>query len=198
MKQYRRLALAAFLAILTLPLLAQNTKWVADPAHTRMGFAVTHMVITEVEGKFDKFTVEVYSDKPDFSDARAIVTIDATSINTGNEKRDNHLRSADFFDVAKYPTIKFVSKKIQRVGKNQYKMTGDLTIKNVTKEVTLDVQFRGSVQDPWGNTRAGFKVTGEINRQDFGVSWNKTLDQGGLVVGNTVKLDIDLELIKQK
>ncbi len=198
MKQYRSFTLAAFLFLLALPLFAQKTKWVADPAHSRIGFTVTHMVITEVEGKFDKFTVEVYSDKPDFSDARAIVTIDVNSINTGNAKRDNHLRSPDFFDAAKYPTIKFVSKKMQRVGKNRYKLIGDLTIRNVTKEVALDVEFRGTVRDPWGNTRAGFKVSGEINRQDFGVSWNKTLDQGGLVVGNTVKLDIDLELIRQK
>ncbi len=198
MKQHRSLTLATFLCILALPLFAQKTKWVADPAHSRIGFIVSHMVITEVEGKFDKFTVEVYSDKPDFSDARAIVTIDVNSINTGNAKRDNHLRSPDFFDAAKYPTIKFVSKKMQRVGKNRYKLIGDLTIRNVTKEVALDVEFRGIVRDPWGNTRAGFKVSGEINRQDFGVSWNKTLDQGGLVVGNTVKFDIDLELIKQE
>ncbi len=195
----RFLALKVALLILGVSLaVAQQTKWVADAAHTTIGFAISHMVISEVTGKFDKFTIEVYSDKPDFSDARAIVTIDVNSINTGNAKRDAHLRSSDFFDAQKYPTIKFISKQMKKVGQNRYKLIGDLTIKGITKEVTLDVLFRGRVRDPWGNTRAGFRITGEIDRRDFDITWNKTLDAGGLVVGNTVKLQIELELIKQK
>lgn len=187
-----------FFAFLALPLLAQKTKWVADPAHSKVGFSVSHMVITDVDGKFDTFDIVVYSDKPDFSDAKAQVSIDVNSINTGNEKRDAHLRSPDFFDAEKYPKITFVSKRIEKVGKNRYKLVGDLTMKGVTKEIELDVEYRGTVTDPWGNERAGFKVTGEVNRMDFGINWNKTLDRGGLVVGETVKIDIDLELIKQK
>lgn len=176
---------------------AQTTKWGFDHSHAKVGFSVAHFGISETEGKFTKFDGVVLADKPDFSDAKIDFTIDVNSINTEDQKRDEHLRGADFFDAAKHPNITFKSKSFKSLGNNKYKLTGDFTMHGVTKEITLDVVYKGTVNDPWGNTKAGFKISGTIDRTQFGLNWTGKLAAGGLVVGNDVNLDINIELIKK-
>lgn len=177
---------------------AQTTKWGIDASHAKIGFSVSHFGISETEGKFTRFDGTVLSDKPDFSDAKISFTIDVSSINTEDTKRDEHLRSADFFDVAKYPSIVFTGRSFKSVGKNRYKLTGSITMHGVSKDITLDVLYRGTVpKDPFGNTKAGFKITGVIDRTKFGLTWNGVLAGGELLVGDNVNLDIDIELIKK-
>lgn len=174
-----------------------QTKWTADPYHSNIGFSISHLTISEVSGSFNKYTINVITDDGDFTKSQITFTGDVNSINTGIEKRDDHLKSEDFFDVENYPNMTFVSKSLGKVHGNKYKLVGDFTIKDMTKEVELDVEYNGMVKDPQGFTRAGFKVTGEINRFDFGIMWNNFLETGGLIVGKTVYLDMDLELVKQ-
>lgn len=176
---------------------AQTTKWGYDASHAKVGFSISHFGISETEGKFSKFDGVVLADKPDFSDAKIDFTIDVNSINTEDEKRDAHLKSPDFFDVAKYPNIVFKGKSLKAVGKNKYKLTGNFTMHGVTKEIELDVIYKGTVVDPFKNTKAGFKLSGMIDRTQFGLVWNGTLAAGGLLVGNEVALDINIELIKK-
>jgi len=177
--------------------LAQGTTtWNIDNAHTRIGFSVSHMVISDVKGEFKRYDGKVITRGDDFSTATVEISIDVNSIYTANEKRDEHLKSPDFFDAQKYPKITFRSKKVVKKGNNQYQLVGDLTIKDVTKEVTLEVVHKGTVKDPWGNTRSGFRLTGKINRFDFGLKWNMALEAGGLVVGEDVYIECDVELIK--
>ncbi len=156
------------------------------------------MVITDVQGKFTEYdgTVTTKSDD-DFSGANINVTIQTVSINTENEKRDGHLKSPDFFDAAKNPVITYKGKKFEKVSDSKYKMVGDLTMNGVTKEVTLDAKYRGMMKDPWGNTRAGFKATATIDRYDWNLKYNSTLDAGGLLIGQELDLVIDVELIKK-
>ena len=175
---------------------AQNTKWNLDRSHSSIKFSVSHMVVSEADGKFGDFTVNVASDKDDFSDAKIDVSIKASSINTDDAKRDEHLRSADFFDVANHPTITFKSKSMKKSGNGTYKLSGDFTMRGVTKPITLDVKYGGKQKSPWGQTVAGFKITGKINRKEFGVSWSKMLDQGGAVVGDEVELTANIEITK--
>ena len=178
---------------------AQTTAWNYDVSHTKIGFTVGHFGISETDGKFTKFTGQVMADKPDFSDAKINLKIEVSSVFTDDVKRDEHLRSADYFDAAKYPDITFVSKSFKSVGKNKYLLTGDLTIKKVTKSVSLNVVYRGTVpKDPWGNTKAGFSLTGLINRQDFGLNWTGKLESGDLLVADEVNLIMNLELNKVK
>lgn len=177
---------------------AQSTKWTQDASHSTIGFAVKHLVISTAKGNFKDYTITAMSDKNDFSDAKVEVVIKTASIFTDNTDRDNHLRSDDFFNSDKYPQMVFKSKSIKKVGKNKYKLTGDLTIRDVTKTVTLDMEFGGQIQDPWGNTKAGVTITGEINRFDYGLKWSKSLEAGGLVVDNIVRIQCDVELAKQK
>ncbi len=176
---------------------AQNTKWAFDGSHAKIGFSVSHMGISETEGKFTKFEGTVLSDKPDFSDAKIDLTIDVNSINTEDKRRDDHLKAADFFDVAKYPTITFKSKSFKSLGKNKYKLVGDFTMHGVTKEIELDVTYKGTVEDPYKNTKAGFKLSSVIDRTQFGLVWTGKLAAGGLLVGNDINLDINIELIKK-
>lgn len=176
---------------------AQTTRWELDPTHSELGFRAKHLLIATTKGKFNDYKVTVFSDKPDFSDAKIEVVVKVKSIFTDNNDRDNHLRSGDFFDAEKYPEMKFIGKSIKKVGGNKYKVTGDLTIRNVTKTVTLDMEFGGVVKDPWGNTKAGFRLVGEVNRFDYGLAWSKTIETGGLVVDKIVKLDIEIELAKK-
>jgi polyisoprenoid-binding protein YceI len=171
--------------------------WVVDKAHSKIGFAVTHLLISEVEGYFKDFDLKVVTDREDFVDAKIEFTAKTASIFTDNEKRDAHLRSDDFFNSEKFPEMKFVSKSFKKVGKNKYKLTGDLTIRDVTKPITLDVVYNGTVKDPWGNTKAGFNVTGQLNRFDYGLKWNALTELGGAVVDKIVKLKIHVELTKQ-
>lgn len=176
---------------------AQTSQWGYDDTHAKVGFSISHFGISETEGKFTKFSGSVLSDKPDFSDAKVEITIDVNSINTEAPQRDAHLKSADFFDFAKFPSIVFKSKKLTAAGKNKYKLTGDITIHGVTKEIVLDVIYKGTVVDPFKNTKAGFKLSGTLNRNDFGLSWNGKLASGEILVGNEVELLINIELIKK-
>jgi polyisoprenoid-binding protein YceI len=164
-----------------------------DPAHSSVEFAVKHMIIATTKGRFGKFDVDAYVDEQDLTKSRATVTIDANSIDTRDEGRDTHLRSADFFDVANHPTLTFVTTKLTGKG-SDYKVTGDLTIRGVTKEVTLDGEVSGPVNDPWGNTRFGISVSGKVNRKEWGLSWNAALEAGGFVVSDDVRLSVELEL----
>lgn len=175
-----------------------QTKWTVDKAHSKVGFSVSHMVITDVEGNFKDFDATVTTTGEDFSTAKIDFTAKTASVYTENEKRDNHLRSDDFFNAEKYPTLTFKSKSLKKVSDNKYKLTGDLTMRDVTKEVVLDVKFNGLVKDMSGNTRAGFKITGELNRMDYGLKFNALLGTGDAVVGNTVELDINIQLIQAK
>lgn len=176
---------------------AQTTKWGYDASHAKVGFTISHFGISETEGKFTKFDGMVLSDKPDFSDSKIDFTIEVNSINTEDVQRDTHLKSPDFFDAAKFPTITFKSKSLKAVGKNKYKLTGNFTMHGVTKEITLDVIYKGTVVDPYKNTKAGFKITGMIDRTQFGLVWNGKLSSGDALLGDEVTLDINIELIKK-
>jgi polyisoprenoid-binding protein YceI len=177
--------------------MAKST-WVLDPTHSEVQFKVKHLMITNTTGTFSKFDVKVETEGEDFLTAKASFTADADSVNTGNEQRDGHLKAPDFFDTAKFPKIKFTPTKYENVDNDgSYEMYGDLTIRDVTKQVKLDVEFGGVIKDPWGNTRAGFTITGKINRKDFGLEWNALTEGGGFVVGDEVRLHVTVELIKQ-
>ncbi len=174
-----------------------TTTWKVDSAHAEVGFAVRHLMISTVRGRFGAVsgTVAVSDDDP--SNSKVDVTIDVTSVDTRQEQRDNHLRSPDFFDVAKYPTMHFVSRRVEGDVTKRFKVVGDLTIKNRTHEVTLNASLEGRGMDPWGSERAGFSASATINRNDFDLTWNQLLEAGGVTVGEEVKLSIDVELVKQ-
>ncbi|MFN3413168.1 MAG: YceI family protein [Thermoanaerobaculum sp.] len=175
----------------------QRTVWNLDPAHSSVGFSVRHMMVSNVRGEFTKFSVSVTTqgDKPET--AQLEVSIDAASIDTRMADRDKHLRSADFLDVEKYPTITFASKKVEPAGNGGFRVAGDLTIKGVTKPVVLLAEVSPVMKDPWGNLRVGVHATTTINRKDFGVSWHKVLDTGELVVGDEVRVILDVELVRK-
>jgi polyisoprenoid-binding protein YceI len=183
--------------VLGLPTTLPGTKWEYDASHAKVGFSISHFGISETEGKFTKFTGSVLADQADFSDAQIDLSIDVSSINTEDAQRDQHLRSADFFDAEKYPSITFKSKSLHPNGKGKFKLTGDLSMHGVTREITLDVAYKGTVADPFNNTKAGFKITGVLDRTQFGLTWNGKLSTGNLLVGNEVNLDINIELIRK-
>jgi polyisoprenoid-binding protein YceI len=185
------------LAVSALSAKAQTT-WKLDPAHSKVSFNISHMVISDVTGRFTDFDVKLVHTKDDLTDGMLNATIKVKSINTDNEGRDKHLRSADFFDAEKYPEITFVSKSFEKTGKNTYKIAGDLTMHGTTKPVVLETKFNGTVNDPWGNTKAGFKATTTVNRKEFGIVYNKTLEAGGLLIGEDVEVTINVELAKEK
>jgi len=188
---------AALAAVLALPALAADT-FKIDGSHTQAGFAVKHLLISTVRGEFGKTEGVIVYDEANPSKSSVEATIDAASIDTRDAKRDEHLRNPDFLDTAKHPTVTFTSSKIEKVADGQYKVTGDLTLRGVTKPVVLTVEGSPTpVRDPFGNTKLGGSATTRINRQDFGIAWSKSLDAGGLVVGDTVDITIDLELTKQ-
>jgi polyisoprenoid-binding protein YceI len=174
------------------------TQWQIDPAHSAAHFSVRHLMISNVRGEFTKLTGSAVLDAADPSKSTVEVIIQAASINTREPQRDEHLRSADFLDVANYPTITFKSKRNEAVELEYFKLTGDLTIRGVTKEVTLDVEGpTPPVKDPWGNVRAGATASTKINRKDFGLVWNALVEGGGVMVGDEVKITIEAELIQQ-
>ncbi|MBK8944560.1 MAG: YceI family protein [Ignavibacteriae bacterium] len=188
----------AALLLLTAGINFAQINWGLDKSHSKIGFSVTHMIISETEGQFNNYDVKVVSkSENNFEDAQIEFSADVNSIDTDNEKRDQHLQSDDFFNVEKFPKIKFVGKSFKKVSEKNYKLVGDFTMRDVTKSVTLDVKYNGTVKDPWGNTKAGFKVSGVINRFDYGLKWNAALETGGLVVSEDVELQINLELNKQ-
>ncbi|MEO7692999.1 MAG: YceI family protein [Chryseolinea sp.] len=176
---------------------APATQWGFDPSHAKVGFTISHFGISETEGKFTKFEGTVLSEKADFSDAQIDFSIDAASINTEDAQRDQHLKSPDFFDVSKYPSITFKSKSLKSTVKDKYKLVGDISMHGISKEISLDLIYKGTVVDPYNNTKAGFKISGILDRTEFGLNWNGKLAAGDLLVGNEVNLDINIELIKK-
>jgi polyisoprenoid-binding protein YceI len=174
---------------------AETARWDIDPDHSLIEFRVTHMLVSKTSGRFTDYSGFVEMD----ADAKTLTAIEATinaaSVNTNHEKRDAHLRNADFLDITKFPTMTYKLKSARKQG-DTYSIVGDLTLRGVTKEITLVGTFNGITKDPWGNTRAGFSAEGKLNRKDFGMVWNKTLDNGGLVVGNDVQIRLEIECIK--
>ena len=173
----------------------QTAKWVLDPSHSELMFKVKHLMITNVKGEFKNFTAQI--DHEDFTKGNVSVTIDATSIFTNNSDRDNHLKSADFFDVEKFPVLVFESSSMKKLSDDEYKLTGNLTIKGISHEITLDVEFGGTNKDPWGNEKAGFSFEAKINRKDWGLNWNAALETGGVLVSDEVKLVGEVQFVKQ-
>jgi polyisoprenoid-binding protein YceI len=173
-----------------------TTKWALDPTHSEITFKVKHMMFTNVSGSFGKFDVNATTDGDDFSKSTIEFSADVDSISTGTADRDNHLKSGDFFDAANAPTLKFVGTKYEK-GNGTDKLTGDLTIRNTTKTITLDVENGGLAKDPWGNVKAGFSLSGKLNRKDFGLTWNAALETGGVLVSDEVKIAAEIQLVKQ-
>jgi len=189
---------AAAAAVLSLPASAGTSTWKIDPQHSSAQFSVRHLAISTVRGAFSKVTGTIILDENDVTKSAVDVTIDVSTVDTREPSRDNDLRSDKFFDVAHYPSMTFKSRKVEQVAPGKLKVTGDLTIRGTTKEVVLDVDGpTAPVKDPWGNQRAAVNATTKINRQDFGVKWNATMDNGGVVVGDDVPITIDVEMIKQ-
>lgn len=175
-----------------------TTKWVLDPDHSEVSFKVKHLMVTNVSGSFNSFSVTAESTGDDFSHAVVDFSADTASISTNSEQRDEHLKSADFFDAANFPQITFRATGLEKKGSDEeLELTGDLTIKGITKSVKLYVEYGGVVKDPWGNTKAGFTITGKINRKDFGLNWNTMLETGGLMVSEDVRINSEIQLIKQ-
>ncbi len=170
--------------------------WKIDPVHSEIKFKVKHLVVSTVTGQFNKFEGTVESDKPDFTDAKIKFEADVNSIDTKNEQRNNHLKSADFFDAANYPKLAFLSKSIKKKSDNEYEVVGDLTIRQTTKEIKLDVVYNGTVKGFGGVDVAGFEITGNLNRFDYGLQWNALTEVGGIVVAEDVKIEISAELNK--
>lgn len=167
-------------------------KWTIDPAHSEIGFSVKHMMISKVKGSFESFEAVVEANEEDLNGALIDFKINVASINTNNEDRDNHLRSADFFDVENYPEIKFSANDITKKG-SEYELTGDLTIKGVTRPVTFEVEYGGKGTNPWGQEVVAFSAEGKVNRRDFGLTWNQALETGGVLVGEDIKISLELE-----
>ena len=178
--------------------MATTTKWVLDPMHSEVQFKVKHLVISTVSGFFKSFEGELDTANDDFSDASISFSLDINSIDTNQTARDEHLKSAEFFDAAQYPKISFKSNSFTKEVDDEYALAGDLTIKGITKPVTLDVEFGGAAADFYGNTKAGFEITGKINRKEFGLTWSGVTEAGAVVVGEDIKLLINVQFAKQK
>jgi len=169
------------------------TKWNIDAAHSEITFKVKHLVISTVTGKFKEFDASIETDNEDFENATISFEAAIDSIDTGNEDRNNHLKSDDFFNAAEFPTMKFTSTSFKKTGIGEYKLIGDLTIRDNTKTIELDAEYGGTVVDPYGNTKAGFEVTGKINRKDFGLKWGAVTEAGSVVVSDEVKLNLNVQ-----
>jgi polyisoprenoid-binding protein YceI len=175
----------------------ENTKaWNLDLAHSGVHFSVRHMVISKVRGRFAKFGGKVQLDEKDLTRSAVDATIDATSIDTGVAERDAHLRSADFFDVERFPRLTYKSKRVEKVSDSEYRIVGDLTIRDVSREVVLDVDYGGVGKDPWGNERVGFTAKASLDRRDFGLKWNQALEVGTVLVGERVDIEIEIEAVR--
>ncbi len=188
----------SFLLLISTVAFANETTWKSDASHSKALFTVSHMVVSEVTGRFNDFDVTLVQNGSDFSGSKVNVTIKTTSVNTDNDGRDKHLRSEDFFSAEKFPEATFTSTEFKKSGENTYKVTGNLTLRGVTKQVVLDAKYNGTMKSPWGNEVAGFKVTGAIKRTDFGLAWNKALEAGGILVGEDIELTFQLEFGKEK
>ena len=174
-----------------------KTKWVIDPTHSEIGFKVKHMMFTNISGKFTKFDASIETDDTDFENAKVEFTGAVDSISTGNTDRDAHLVSADFFDAAQFPEIKFIVTSFSKIKEGQYDLTGDLTMHGVTKSVKIPTQYSGLMKDPWGNAKIAFSLDGKINRKDWGLNWNSALEAGGVLVSDELHLTIEMQFIKQ-
>ena len=174
-----------------------KTNWSIDPTHTEIGFKVKHMMFTNVSGKFKSFEATVVNEDDKFESSNISFIADVNSIDTNNTDRDNHLRSADFFDVDNFAKLSFVSSEIEKVDDNNFKVSGDFTIKDVTKKITLDAEYSGLMKDPWGNTKMALSLEGKINRKDWGLNWNSALETGGVLVSEEVRLNIELQFLQQ-
>ncbi len=172
------------------------TQWNIDLSHSTVGFSVRHMVFAKVNGHFNAWTGKLDLDVEDFTKSKVEISIDVNSIDTREEKRDGHLKSPDFFDAASHPTMTFKGMKIEKTSGEEYKLSGDLTIRGTTRPVSLDVEYGGRGKDPWGGERIGFHAKGSVNRTDFGLKWNQALEAGGVLVGEKVEISIDLEAVK--
>lgn len=174
-----------------------KTTWAIDPTHSEIGFKVKHMMFTNVSGKFNLFDADIQNEEENFETSTINFSAEVNSINTGNDDRDNHLRSADFFDVENFGKLTFKSTSVKKVNEGEYKISGDLTIKDVTKNITLDTEYSGLMKDPWGNTKIGLSLNGKINRREFGLTWNAALETGGVLVGEDIKLNAEVQFVKQ-
>lgn len=173
----------------------QKTVWVLDPTHSEITFKVKHLMISNVKGEFKNFSSTVEGE--DFESAKINTSIEAVSVFTNNTDRDNHLKSADFFDAENFKELTFEGTSFKKVDDDEYKLTGLLTIKGVSKEITFDVEFGGMMKDPWGNEKAGFSLEGKINRKDWGLNWNAALESGGVLVSEDVKIQAEVQFVKQ-
>ena len=197
MKNYLLAAIALTLFLAVQPAQAQNA-WDIDASHSSIQFRVKHLMISNVRGTFDKFSGTILFDGENYASVKAEAEIQAASINTREPKRDEHLRSADFFDTAMHPTITFKSKRVEAIEGNRFKLLGDLIMRGTTKEVLLDVEATPVVKGMGGESRIGVQATTRLDRQDYGIKWNRALDAGGLVVGNEIDITLDLELVKAR
>ncbi len=174
-----------------------TTKWAIDPTHSEIGFKVKHMMFTNVSGQFDNYEGSITTVNDTFENANIEFSGDINSVNTGNTDRDNHLKSADFFDGENHPKLTFKSTSFKKIDDNNYELTGDLNIRGISKSVKFPVEFSGMMTDPWGNTKVGLNISGKINRKDWGLNWNAALETGGVLVSEEVRLDIELQFAKQ-
>jgi len=178
--------------------MSNTSRWVIEPTHSLVEFTVRHMMIANVKGRFSEVEGEVIGDPHDLTGATIQVSINTASVDTRVADRDNHLRSADFFDSENYPQMTFKSTKITKTGEGEYRIDGELTIRDVTNPITLEATFEGAGKDPWGGERAGFSAKGKLNRKDYGLTWNAALETGGVLVSDEVKINIEVELLKQE
>ena len=174
-----------------------NQTWALDPTHSELQFKIKHLMISTVSGQFNEFKATVETDNDDFTKAKVHFEATVDSISTNNEQRDAHLKNGDFFDAEKYPVITFDSEKMEKISEDEYKLYGTLTMRGVSKKVILNTEFGGITKDPWGNTRTGFSINGKINRHDFGISFGAVSETGGLLLGDEVKINANVQLVKE-
>lgn len=175
----------------------EKSTWTIDPTHSEIGFKVKHMMFTNVSGKFNQFEATIENQDEAFETSKINFSTDVNSVDTSNTDRDNHLKSADFFDADNFPKLTFTSTEIQKNTDGKYKISGDLTIKDVTKNISFETEYSGFMKDPWGNTKIGLSLNGKINRKDFGLTWNAALETGGVLVGEDIKLIAEVQFVKQ-
>jgi polyisoprenoid-binding protein YceI len=188
-----------FFAVMIFSMTGQSqTKWNLDNSHSNVKFTVTHLLISEVDGHFKTFEGSMAASKPDFTDAKIEFSVDVNSISTDNEMRDNHLKGDDFFNAEKFPKMKFSSLEFKKINDKKYELTGNLTIRDVTKKVKFDVVYGGQTKDPWGNQKVGFKAQTTVNRLEYGLKWNTLTEAGGAVVGPEVEITINVAFAKEK
>lgn len=175
-----------------------TTQWIADPVHSEIEFKIKHLMITTVPGRFNDYQVTAETQDDDFTTAKINFTAEINSITTSNTDRDNHLKSTEFFDAATFPQLKFQGSQMKKIDEEKYQLNGDLTIRDVTKNIKLDVEFGGIVKDPYGQTKAGFTLNGKISRKEFGLTWNAVTETGGVVVSDDVRLACEVQIIQQQ